>query len=230
MFGVSIDVSATSIIPNTQRLNSRTSTVVNSKRFVVLPVVGLIITEFSVTIAYSAKAFTFKTFSDLEKIKSLSLAMNVSAALTDVTIAAILCTILQCSKTGYAKSNRLINKLMAFTINTGLLTSTCACISLITFLALPGSFVYICFFLLMGHLYCNSLLASLNPRERLRDGLAMSLNEIPIRHMHDVPTRPVHMNLELSAVLPSPAFAASETGLNSHDTPKRISIPELQTV
>ncbi|RPD72009.1 hypothetical protein L226DRAFT_615032 [Lentinus tigrinus ALCF2SS1-7] len=200
----------------------------SSKRFVVLPVVGLIVTEFGVSLAYSAKAYdlsvpheisvlmgtshrsTYKTFPELNKIKGLSLAMNASAALTDVTIAIILCTILQCSKTGNVKSNRLVNKLIAYTVNTGLLTSTCACVSLITYLALPGSFVYICFFLLMGRLYSNSLLATLNARERLREDLTISFNEISIGHMQSVPPCPVRLELDLGET-PKVASTAFET-------------------
>ena len=132
--------------------------------------------------------------------------MNISAAVTDVIIAAILCVILQRSKTGHIRSrrniegseykadfsshrsNRLLNKLvcpkkafwpvrhsgclddrsslqsiLAFlpgepstetqasrVLHSDRTFSTCACLSLITFLALPGSYLYICFFLLMG--------------------------------------------------------------------------------
>ena len=39
---------------------------------------------------------------------------------------------------------------MIFSVNTGLLTSICACMSLITILALPNTFVYITFFFVIG--------------------------------------------------------------------------------
>ncbi|KAI0714872.1 hypothetical protein C8Q76DRAFT_728532 [Earliella scabrosa] len=140
------------------------------KLWLVLPVVAMIIAEFTVSIAYTVKSLGFEFFADLPKIKALSLSINIFAAVGDVLIAAILCTILQSSKTGFERSNLLINKLMVFAVNTGLLTSICACMSLITILALPDTFIYITFFFLIGRLYANSLMATLNSRKSLQAG------------------------------------------------------------
>ncbi|PIL31360.1 hypothetical protein GSI_06059 [Ganoderma sinense ZZ0214-1] len=139
------------------------------KAWLVAPVGLLIAAEFSIIMSYGFKATAFKTFLDLTTLKALSVTINAIAAAGDVCIAAILCTILQTSKTGFQRSNLIINKLMIFSVNTGLLTSICACMSLITILALPDTFVYICFFFLMGRLYSNSLMATLNARKGLRD-------------------------------------------------------------
>ncbi|KAI0643753.1 hypothetical protein C8Q79DRAFT_1002351 [Trametes meyenii] len=111
----------------------------------------------------------YHTFADLTQIKGLSISINVFAAAGDVVIATILCTILHFSRTGFSKSNTLINRLMVFAVNTGLLTSICACLSLITILSLPNTFIYITFFFLVGRLYCNSLMATLNARKSLRE-------------------------------------------------------------
>ncbi|KAI0771484.1 hypothetical protein BD413DRAFT_54768 [Trametes elegans] len=150
--------------------------------YLVIPVVILILGEFAVSMAYSIKALYYKTFVDLVQIKGLSISINAFAAAGDVTIAAILCTILHRSRTGFTKSNTLINRLMVFAVNTGLLTSVCACLSLITIVALPDTFIYICFFFLVGRLYCNSLMATLNARKALRDvstnDLSVSLRDI----------------------------------------------------
>ncbi|CDO74087.1 hypothetical protein BN946_scf185043.g137 [Trametes cinnabarina] len=126
---------------------------------------------------HGIKALRLKTFVDLVQIKGLSISINAFAAAGDVCIAAILCTILHNSRTGFNKSNTLINRLMVFAVNTGLLTSVCACLSLITILALPNTFVYICFFFLVGRLYSNSLMATLNARKSLRDA---STNELSL--------------------------------------------------
>lgn len=77
--------------------------------------------------------------------------------------------------------------------------SVCACMSLITILALPNTFVYICFFFLIGRraylilpcssssdrlaVYSNSLMATLNARKSLREkstihDTSMSLRDI----------------------------------------------------
>ncbi|KAI9001154.1 hypothetical protein BD414DRAFT_473793 [Trametes punicea] len=147
------------------------------KVWLVAPVALLVAGEFAVTMAYSIKALYLKTFVDLVQIKGLSISINAFAAVGDVTIAVILCTILHRSRTGFSKSNTLINRLMVFAVNTGLLTSVCASLSLITILSLPNTFVYICFFFLVGRLYSNSLMATLNARKSLREA---STNELSV--------------------------------------------------
>ncbi|TFK83353.1 hypothetical protein K466DRAFT_265181 [Polyporus arcularius HHB13444] len=160
------------------------------KIYLVVPVVMMIIAEFSVSMAYAARALQFEFFAQLNDIKALSLSINIFAAAGDVLIALILCTILQISKTGFERSNTLINKLILFSVNTGLLTSICACMSLITILALPTTFIYIFFFFLIGRLYANSLMATLNARKGLLDGssrgaeTSLSLRDIHPSHAH----------------------------------------------
>lgn len=106
--------------------------------------------------------------------------VNALGAVVDVLIAASLCTLLQRSRTGFKKSDSMISKLMLFTVNTGLLTSIFAVLSLATFLAYPNTLIYVTFFFCLGRLYSNSLLASLNCRRIIRgtddlDGLSLSL-------------------------------------------------------
>ncbi|KAH9897754.1 hypothetical protein C8Q73DRAFT_787993 [Cubamyces lactineus] len=153
------------------------------KLYLVIPVLALIAAEFAVAMAYAIKATHFQTFLDLGKIKALSISINAFAAAGDVCIAAILCTILQVSKTGFEKSNLLINRLIIFSVNTGLLTSICACMSLITILSLPNTFVYICFFFLIGRLYSNSLMATLNARKGLRDASNIHDTSVSLRDL-----------------------------------------------
>ncbi|KAH9853815.1 hypothetical protein C2E23DRAFT_858909 [Lenzites betulinus] len=153
------------------------------KLILVVPVAALVLGEFAVGMTYSIKAVFLTTFAEVNGLKGLSISINALAAAGDVSIAIIMCTILNSSRTGFTKSNMLINKLMVFSVNTGLLTSICACLSLITIVALPDTFVYITFFFLLGRLYCNSLLATLNARKSLRDGssrgdTSMSLRDI----------------------------------------------------
>ncbi|KAI0713215.1 hypothetical protein C8Q76DRAFT_730655 [Earliella scabrosa] len=138
------------------------------KIYLVVPVLAMVLAEFVASIIYAVKGFSIPTFVELQQIKVLSVCMNVFAAVGDVLIAGILCTILHNSRTSFSRSNTLINKLMVFAVNTGLLTSVCACISLITFWALPNTFVYITFYFLIGRLYANSLMATLNARKSMQ--------------------------------------------------------------
>ncbi|KAI0773818.1 hypothetical protein C8Q74DRAFT_1200479 [Fomes fomentarius] len=132
------------------------------KLYAFLPVALLVAAEFG--------EFRLHTFIDLTTLRGLSISMNVFAAAADVLIAVILCTILHASRSDFSQSNTLINKLASTGSQTSNCYSVCACISLITFFAIPNTFVYIGFYFMIGRLYSNSLMATLNARKSLREG------------------------------------------------------------
>ncbi|KAH9855309.1 hypothetical protein C2E23DRAFT_615472 [Lenzites betulinus] len=141
-------------------------------RMIVIPVILLVGGEFILTTAYAIMSLSLDTFEEVNRYEDLSIAVNSIAAAGDIVIAAILCVILHKSRTGFRKSNILINKLMIFAVNTGALTSICATLTFISVLASPNTFIYITFFFFMGRLYANSLMATLNARNSIRDGTA----------------------------------------------------------
>jgi len=132
---------------------------------------ALVLGEFIAIIYFSAKAFQLGTFTQLPLIKGASISVNVLGAAGDVLIALILCSMLQQSRTGFRKSETVINRLTIFTINTGLMTSLCAVASLVSIVAAPNAFIYIAFFVNLGRLYSNTLLATLNARQSIRNTL-----------------------------------------------------------
>ncbi|KAF9256104.1 hypothetical protein L218DRAFT_1007813 [Marasmius fiardii PR-910] len=109
-----------------------------------------------------------KTFEDLTTMKGLSVTVNILAVVSDLYIALALCCLLYSSKTGYHKSDTIVRKLSIYALNTGLITSACALASFISITAAPTTFIYIMFFFCIGRLYANSLLASLNMRNHVR--------------------------------------------------------------
>ncbi|KAF8128176.1 hypothetical protein EV363DRAFT_1221732 [Boletus edulis] len=162
-------------------------------------VMVLVIGEFILVAVYAIQAYVsplfllaccshafslqFHTFVQLSSLKALSMSVNAVAAAGDVLIAIFLCTLLQKSRTGFRRSDNMINKLIVFSINTGLLTSICAVASLISITAWPNTFIYIAFYFCLGRLYCNSLLATLNARKGLRgesrsDEMSLSLQGV----------------------------------------------------
>lgn len=137
----------------------------------------LVLGEFGCILAYTAISLQYKTFAQLTQLKTLSITVNVLAAAGDVLIAGTLCTLLHFSRTGFHRTDTIINKLIIFSVNTGLLTSLCAVASLVSILAAGETFIYIAFFFCMGRLYTNSLLATLNARKSIRqasDGIHSS--------------------------------------------------------
>jgi len=88
----------------------------------------------------------------------------VSAALCDILIVYMLSTALMTQRTGFGRTDALIDKLLRYTINTGLLTSLIAIVDLITF-CMMNNLIHLCFNFILGKLYTNTLLATLNARE-----------------------------------------------------------------
>lgn len=131
-------------------------------------VVLLVLGELAVVIAYECLTSKLKNYAELAEVKYLSILINGLAAAGDVLIAGALCTLLHLSRTGFRKSDTMINRLILFSVNTGVLTSVCALGSLISILVAGQTFIYIAFFFCIGRLYTNSLLATLNARESIR--------------------------------------------------------------
>ncbi|KAF8167249.1 hypothetical protein B0H34DRAFT_8039 [Crassisporium funariophilum] len=92
----------------------------------------------------------------------------VIGAFTDVILAVALCYYLsQWRGGGFERTTRLIDHLMVWSIETGLLTSVGAVALLVCFLTLRNTFVWIGIFSVLARLFSNSFLASLNARPAL---------------------------------------------------------------
>ncbi|KIM38949.1 hypothetical protein M413DRAFT_447593 [Hebeloma cylindrosporum] len=127
-------------------------------------VASLVLGEFGAVVAYECISLQMTTYEELATLEYLSISVNVLAAAGDVLIAGSLCVLLHLSRTGFRRSDTMINKLMLFAVNTGV----CAVASLISILAAGHTFIYIAFFFCIGRLYTNSLLATLNARKMIR--------------------------------------------------------------
>ncbi|KAF5378576.1 hypothetical protein D9615_007127 [Tricholomella constricta] len=103
------------------------------------------------------------------------------AVLSDIFIAAALCILLHGSRTGFRRTNTLVNTLMVYAINRCVLTSVVAVAEVIAFAASPHSLWFLAIDFVVGKLYANSLLAHLNSRQSLRGG-----NSIHSVHMSDI--------------------------------------------
>ncbi|KAJ3916208.1 hypothetical protein F5877DRAFT_81108 [Lentinula edodes] len=147
-----------------------------TKVWLTVVVISLVFAEFGEKliaglsrISYLLSLACVIAFAVIAFLRGLSVTVNALAVVGDLFIAGILTLLLQRSKTGFRKSDTMINKLTIFAVNTGALTSLCAVASLISIIAAPNTFIYISFFFSMGRLYTNSLLATLNARKMIRD-------------------------------------------------------------
>ncbi|EIW58226.1 uncharacterized protein TRAVEDRAFT_85367, partial [Trametes versicolor FP-101664 SS1] len=98
-------------------------------------------------------------------IQQWTLYLGFSAeASGDLIIAIAQCRVLWSLRTGLRRSNMILRSLMAYSINTGLLTSLCALAALISFGCDHSNFIYFAFYFVLSKLYVNALLAQLNAR------------------------------------------------------------------
>ncbi|TEB33261.1 hypothetical protein FA13DRAFT_1731032 [Coprinellus micaceus] len=96
-------------------------------------------------------------------------------AAIDVIIAASMVHFLVSKKqTGLGHVAKLVDRLVAYAIRTGVLTSITAITVLILFQAMGHNFVWAGFYVVLAKMYSNSFFSALNERERLRSAIASS--------------------------------------------------------
>jgi len=133
---------------------------------VVLSVVALV---FGLIIA--SNAITLTSVPELEaKIEWLLPASLSFSAAIDVYIAVTLVVWLTVQRTRAIKStSRVLDKLIAWSIQTGVLTSITAIVLVIIFVTMRNNYIWLTFYAFLPKLYSNSLLSILNGRLALRD-------------------------------------------------------------
>ncbi|KAJ7652119.1 hypothetical protein DFH06DRAFT_1094356 [Mycena polygramma] len=96
--------------------------------------------------------------------------IQIIGALVDVGIAVALCIYYFRHKdTTFTSTNKLIDKLIAWAVSTGLTTSLISVLTLVFFLTMKNNLVWVSMYVLVGKVYSNSLLATLNARNGLRE-------------------------------------------------------------
>ncbi|KAF7342307.1 hypothetical protein MVEN_01819100 [Mycena venus] len=140
-------------------------------------------------------------------IQPLTISINALSTAADVIITSTLCFMLQQTRPASLETETMVNRLILFTINTGLLTSLCAVASLISLIISPRTLIYASFYFCIGRLYSNALLASLNARAVIRGRIndvdsnfhikSMSYGPRGARISRDVFARPPTSNTEL---------------------------------
>ncbi|CDO77359.1 hypothetical protein BN946_scf184787.g8 [Trametes cinnabarina] len=129
---------------------------------------------FTALMQINPSVFTFGT----TKARILIGVCNGCSSLCDILIASGLCYYLHTGRSGVKQSNKLIDKLMLYAIQRGVLTTVCQILHLATSLALPKSFIFMIFVLPEGKLYTNCFLATLNVRQSLTNPDTVTLDSM----------------------------------------------------
>ncbi|KAJ4493619.1 hypothetical protein C8J55DRAFT_499255 [Lentinula edodes] len=176
-----------------------------------IPIIIIVFASFTITMVYFKKSWSLRTWTRLADLSKISRAVNGLNFGGDIAITFVMVYFLRTSRSGIKRTDALMNRLMYFCLKTGLLTTFCAILSLISISIWPNTFIYITFYCALARLYANSFLATLNARDRLRKS-----------------NRPIGSSLFSNPTLSGLEWAramASDTAITSSDIPKSSTNP-----
>ncbi|EIW53728.1 uncharacterized protein TRAVEDRAFT_52848 [Trametes versicolor FP-101664 SS1] len=127
----------------------------------------LCIVEIGFFIAASAEAFIIPTFAGFRRVTWLVSTGSTMAVTADMTLTAALIVFLHRSRTGLKRTDTMIDILILYSVNTGLLTGILNLLSLLFAFIRPGDLIYIGFGIVGAKMYATTLLAALNSRQSL---------------------------------------------------------------
>ncbi|PIL35680.1 hypothetical protein GSI_02410 [Ganoderma sinense ZZ0214-1] len=142
-------------------------TLTNYKPLTIIVMV-FVVADLGLGLLLFMKSVSTPSLAEFISLIPFDIALSTVTTVTDVLLCGTLVTLLAMSRTGSVGADRLINRLLFYTINTGLVTSVCSVASLITVLAIPEAAVYVMCYYIGSRMYTVSLLATLNVREGLR--------------------------------------------------------------
>ncbi|KZV79541.1 hypothetical protein EXIGLDRAFT_753333 [Exidia glandulosa HHB12029] len=134
----------------------------------------LVLLRFAFSFMLAINTCISNSISDVEtKFKwQLVAALSIGTA-SDIAIAGCICGTLWSNRTGFKPTDALVDKIIAFVLSSGLLTSVIAVLEIVTFLTMEN-FVWLAFYCILAKIFSNSLLASLNERTALRQSKAFT--------------------------------------------------------
>ncbi|KAK2459929.1 hypothetical protein APHAL10511_008058 [Amanita phalloides] len=136
--------------------------------------ITLVLLQGACNIAWVIISTQIKVYSQLIHIGPLTMTMQLLSALIDVINAVSFIVLLRRSRSGFIKSDSLINKMIFFVLSTGLLTSLYATAVVVLLIATPRSFIAGALYLCVGRLYVNSFIAALNARRVVKQEIGTS--------------------------------------------------------
>ncbi|KAI0937486.1 hypothetical protein AcV5_005387 [Taiwanofungus camphoratus] len=108
----------------------------------------------------------------------LTLGLSVSS-LVDIVVTVVLTALLLRSRTGYSTStDRLIDTIVIYTIETGMVTCVATIATLACWVAMPSNLIFLALHFTISKLYSNSILATLNARKSLRRRTRQSTDRV----------------------------------------------------
>ncbi|KAN0118517.1 hypothetical protein V8E52_004940 [Russula decolorans] len=126
-------------------------------------ILGMALAQFVMAVLFTIRSFHLRV-GQADEIKTLATTALSLGVTTDIFTAASLSYFLHRMRTGYKRSDTLINRLIIYSVNTGSLTSVFSAAVLIAYNMMPDNLIFIALYFILSKLYANSCLATLNMR------------------------------------------------------------------
>ncbi|KAJ7499884.1 hypothetical protein FB451DRAFT_1385547 [Mycena latifolia] len=172
--------------------------------FGIYTILALAVVQILAGIAQTILSYKLRSFLKLSETKPITTLQAAASLACDLLITAYLCLFLKSQKGEMMKTNSMMDGLIYDAINRGTLTALSSGITMVLFLVLPDTFWFFLGLAPSSKLYMNSMLATLNTRQRIRDKMASNdkgWNSIPLG---TVPTstipRKIHGQASIAAV------------------------------
>ncbi|KAI4524252.1 hypothetical protein K523DRAFT_269778 [Schizophyllum commune Tattone D] len=138
------------------------------RRWAAVVIMMLALASISAGIAQTVATAKLSSLTRLGETRDITTVQAATALATDLAITIALCFTFQSFKSGMQSTNAVLNNLIMYAVNRGVLTSLCALLNLVLFLALPGTFYFFIGLMPSSKLYMNTMLATLNTRQHIR--------------------------------------------------------------
>ncbi|KAJ2913366.1 hypothetical protein MD484_g7046, partial [Candolleomyces efflorescens] len=150
-------------------LNPRDLSLVSKKNvWITGIIVFLIFAQAGLAIAYCVRAFQLRKVEYSKRLQVIATLSLGSGVITDITIALALCYFLRKLKTGFRKSDSLVNMLSIYAINTGVLTSALSATVVILYNVYPSAMYFMGSYFVLANVYGISFICTLNTRRVVR--------------------------------------------------------------
>ncbi|EKM52979.1 uncharacterized protein PHACADRAFT_259153 [Phanerochaete carnosa HHB-10118-sp] len=126
-----------------------------------------------------------QTWFTLQKIQAFVFAQFATELLGDTLIALILCYYLYQSRTGFRRTDSVLTTLMAYVINTGLLTAMALTVNIVLFATERHNFAFVALYFVISKLYVNAYIAMLNARTGIRQKMGNVETIVPLSKFSD---------------------------------------------
>ncbi|KAF7330199.1 hypothetical protein MVEN_02457000 [Mycena venus] len=132
-------------------------------------VILLALVQISAGIAQTIMSYKLRSYAELRKTTAITTLQTAASCACDVAITVYLCVFLHRNKQGLPRTEKLLNSLMMNAVNRGMLTAGTSAFTMALFLKWPDRFWFFLSLAPNSKLYMNSMLATLNMRQHVRD-------------------------------------------------------------